>query len=68
MVQEADMTHEALCDITQEERQLREYTLVMMATLDAVNEEAGKAKATAAAAQAELVGRLDSAFFRFYMI
>ena len=45
MVQEADVTREALCDVTLEERQLREYISVMRATLDATNGEAGKAKA-----------------------
>jgi hypothetical protein len=38
---------EALYDVTQEERQLREYTSVMRAALDVMNEEAKKAKATA---------------------
>jgi hypothetical protein len=46
------VTREALRDVTQEERQLREYTLVMRA----------------AAAQAELASRLDSAFFGVYPI
>jgi hypothetical protein len=40
----------------------------MRAVLDAANEEAGEAKAAAAAAQAELAGRLDSALFEFYLI
>jgi hypothetical protein len=57
------VTREALRDVTQEERQLREYTSVMRAVLDAANEEA-----VAAAAQAELADRLDSAFFGFYPI
>jgi hypothetical protein len=62
------VTREALRDVTQKERQLREYTSVMRAVLDAANEEAGEAKAVAAAAQAELADRLDSAFFGFYPI
>ena len=68
MVQEADMTLEALHDVTQEERQLREYTSVMRATLDTANEEASEAKAATAMTQAKLTGRLDSAFFGFYPI
>ena len=34
MVQEANVTLEALHDVTQEERQLREYTSVTRAALD----------------------------------
>jgi hypothetical protein len=63
VVQEADVTREALRDVTQEERQLREYISVAQAALDTVNEEAGEAKATTAATQAELTGKLDPIFF-----
>ena len=68
VVQEADVTREALHDVTQEEGQLREYVSVMRAVHDAMNEEASEAKAAAVAAQAELIVKLDSAFFRFYPI
>jgi hypothetical protein len=40
----------------------------MRVVLDTTNEEASEAKAAAVAAQAELAGRLDSAFFEFYPI
>ena len=62
------MTREALHDVTQEERRLREYISVARAALDAVNEEFGEAKATVAATQAELTGKLDSTFFGIYQI
>jgi hypothetical protein len=43
------MVREALRDVTQEERRLREYISVTRAELvDAMNEEAGEAWATAA--------------------
>ena len=57
------MTHEALRDITQEERRLREYILVVRAALDATNEEAGEAKDVVVVTQAELAGKLDPTFF-----
>ena len=47
MVQEADVTHEALHDVTWEERRLREYISITKAALDAANGEAAEAKATA---------------------
>ena len=50
------MTHEALCDVTQEERRLREYISVARAALDPKNGEADEAKAVAVATQAELAG------------
>jgi hypothetical protein len=62
-MQEADVTREALRDVTQEERQLREYISVTRATLDTANEEADEAKAAAAATQAELASKLDPIFF-----
>jgi hypothetical protein len=43
MVQEANMTCEALHDVTQEERRLREYTSVTRVALDTTYEEAGEA-------------------------
>jgi uncharacterized coiled-coil DUF342 family protein len=46
VVQEADVTREALRDVTQEERRLRECISVMRAALDAMNKEVGEAKAT----------------------
>jgi hypothetical protein len=49
MVQEANMMHEGLHDVPQEERRMREYVSVVRVVLDAVNREAGEAKATAAA-------------------
>ena len=45
VVQEADVTHDALHDVTREERRLREYISVAKATLDAMNREATNAKA-----------------------
>ena len=45
VVQEADVTHDALHDVTREERRLREYMSVAEATLDAMNREATNAKA-----------------------
>jgi hypothetical protein len=60
VVQEADVTREALHDVTQEKRQLREYILVARAAFDAANEEAGEAKATATVTQAKLVGKSGS--------
>jgi hypothetical protein len=57
MVQEADMTHEALHVVTQEKRRLREYISVARAMLDVANEEACEAKATAAVTQAKLTGK-----------
>jgi hypothetical protein len=62
------MTCEALHNVTQEERRLREYISVTRAALDATNEEAGEAKATSTATQAELTSKLDSTFFRIYLI
>ena len=56
VLQKADMTHEALRDVTQEERWLREYISVARAVLATANGEADEAKATAAATQAELAG------------
>ena len=50
MVQEANVMREALCDVAQEERRLREYISVMRAVLDATDEEASEAKATEATA------------------
>lgn len=44
----ADVTREALHDVTQEERRLREYTSVTEAALDAMNGEAAEAKAAVA--------------------
>ena len=58
IVQEANVTHEALHDVTQEERWLREYISVARAVLATANGEADEAKATAAATQAELAGQL----------
>ena len=58
VVQEADVTCEALCDVTQEERRLREYILVARAALDITNGKADEAKATATATQAELADEL----------
>ena len=52
------MTREALRNLTQEERRLREYISVARAVLDTTNGEADEAKATAAATQAELAGQL----------
>jgi hypothetical protein len=63
VVQEADVTREALHDVTQEERQLREYISVTRAALDTTNEEADEAKAVATATQAELTSKLDPIFF-----
>ena len=40
----------------------------MRVTLDAVNEEAAEAKAVATVTQAELTSKLDSTFFRIYLI
>ena len=48
------MTCEALCDVTQEERRLREYISAVRAALDAINREVDEAKAAAVATQAEL--------------
>jgi hypothetical protein len=42
MVQEADVTCEALRNVTQEERRLREYISVTRVAIDAANEEAGR--------------------------
>ena len=50
MVLEADVTREALHDLTREERQLREYISVTKAAIDAVDGEAAEAKATVTAA------------------
>ena len=43
------MTREALRDVAQEERRLREYISVARAALDIMNEEASEAKATTVA-------------------
>jgi hypothetical protein len=48
MVQEADVRREALRDVAQKERQLREYISAARVAHDATNEEAGKTKAVAA--------------------
>jgi len=58
VVQEANLTHEALRNVTQEERRLREYILVARAALDATNGEADEAKATVATTQAEHASEL----------
>jgi hypothetical protein len=63
VVQEADVTREALRDVTQEERKLREYISVTQAVLDTANDEANEVKAMAAATQVELAGKLDPIFF-----
>ena len=63
MVQEADMTHEALHNVTREERRLMEYISIMKATFNAMDGEANEAKAAVAVAQAELVGELGFTFF-----
>ena len=47
VVQEVDVMHETLHDVTYEERRLREYILVMKAVLNATNGEATEAKAAA---------------------
>jgi hypothetical protein len=44
-VREADVTCEALHNVSQEERRLREYISVVKAALDVANGEAAKAKA-----------------------
>ena len=44
-MQEADRTREALHDVTQEERQLREYISIAKAALDVTNGEADEARA-----------------------
>jgi len=62
------VTREALHDVTQEERRLREYISVARMVVDTINEEAREAKATVVAARVELVVKLDSAFFRLYPI
>ena len=62
------MMHEALHDVTQEERRLREYISITRVALNATNEEASEAKATAVVTQAELTGKLDSTFFEIYPI
>ena len=49
MVQEADVMREALHDVTQEGRQLREYISVAKAASDATSGEAIEAKAVVAA-------------------
>jgi hypothetical protein len=67
-VQEADVTREALHDVSREERQLREYISIVEAALDAMNGEAAEAKATVAATRAELVGELDSISFEIRSI
>ena len=58
IVQEANVTREALRDVTHEERRLREYISVARAALDATNREADEAKAMAATSQAKLAGEL----------
>jgi hypothetical protein len=68
MVQEADVTHEALHDVTQEKRRLREYISVARATLDVANEEACEAKATAAVTQAKLTGKSGSTLLEIFPI
>jgi hypothetical protein len=68
MVQEANVMCEALRDVTQEERRLREYTSVTRVALDTTDEEVGEARTAAVAAEAELASKLDSAFFGFYLI
>jgi hypothetical protein len=68
MVQEADVRREALRDVAQKERQLREYISVARVAHDATNEEAGKTKAVAAVTQVDFTGKLDFTFFWFYLI
>ena len=47
---------------------MRDYILVVRAALDAMNEEAGEAKATAEATQTELIGKLEPTFFGICLI
>ena len=62
------MTHEALHNVSREERQLREYISIVKAVLAVVNGEAAEAKAAAAAIRAKLVGELDSISFEICSI
>lgn len=68
MVQEADVTRKALCDVTQEERRLREYVSVARVAFDATNGEAGEAQAAAAVTQVELFGKSGSILLRICLI
>ena len=68
MVQEFDVMHEALRNVNQEERRLREYISDEWMALDATNEEANVAKAAAVATQAELASKLDPTFFGIHSI
>jgi hypothetical protein len=47
VVHKADLTREALGNVAQEGRRLREYVSAAMVALDAANDEAGEAQAAA---------------------
>lgn len=68
MVQEANQTREALRNIAQEGRRLKEYVTAARAALDATNKEAGEAKAAAAVAWVKLASKFDFAFLGLVLI